>query len=102
MTMIIALLIVICLLFIIVFILWFITFQIRTFAGACADVLEGRESIRENTRRIAEERLREAYRDYYDPKFKEIDYNLGDGRGYRRPNACQRKDLGRNRGDRDW
>jgi hypothetical protein len=74
----------IALLIVIALLLCFITHQIATVARALADELQRRENIRENTRRHAEERLREAYRDYNDPKFKEMDYNLGDGRDYRR------------------
>jgi hypothetical protein len=72
----------------IAFLLWFVTHQIATAASTLADAIEGelqrRENIRENTRRNAEEALRRAYRDYNDLKFKEVDYNLGIGHGYRR------------------
>jgi hypothetical protein len=78
---------IITLLIVIVLLLLFISHQISEFGKALADVIEGelqrRENIRENTRRNAKESLRRAYRDYTDPKFKEIDHNLGDGRGYR-------------------
>jgi hypothetical protein len=78
----------IALLFVIVLLLWFVSHQISEFGKAVADVIEGelqrRENIRENTRRNAKEALRQAYRDYNDPKYKEIDYNLGDGRSYRK------------------
>lgn len=74
----------IALLIVIALLLCFIAHQIATVASTLADILESRENIRENTRRYAKERLRQAYRDYTDPKFKETDYNLGDGRGYRR------------------
>jgi hypothetical protein len=78
----------IALLIVIVLLLLFISHQISEFGKALADTIDGelqrRKNVRENTRRYAEEALRLAYRDYTDPQFKEIDYNLGDGRGYRK------------------
>jgi hypothetical protein len=60
---------------------------VRIFNGAL-DVLEAtekrRENRRENSRRYAKEALKVALLEMSDPKFKEMDYNLGTGHGYRR------------------
>ena len=45
---------------------------------------KAKEITRQNRKEGAERALKEAIRDLSDPKFKEMDYALGTGHGYRR------------------